>query len=502
MFTRQRLNKEKAVWLYEATNEVCFTEGQSARRAAAWAPYTDEARCVLEAAYQAGAESARAGAYVVSFADMRQRREDAPEKVRRVRRECGAGGVGGAADDDEDDEDTESNTEDGGAAAAKAAAATKPGAVPPSALSPPVPPSALSPKKKKKAGEGSPAKRVRLSVVPPPAPLNVAALLEKVPPIADLRLGQAAVRMRGPVCLFLKTLGREPTESGARSCAITIRPELVDAAREEYNVQSFKITRQSMERLQATAEITMLEGRVAGDAPYVTKDDGVKLSRQQEFQAKYVCVSGYVSSVFGNDYRSVPNTGARFLAVSIPGVNFRYSKADIEALTENGAVREDKARATMQDIWRHALSVMHLRGVEVPVLCAIGCGAFRGSHSQVPRLWAEALAAALHASPAFAFRAVVVSVPTFGADNNHDPFSSVFGTPENAGLRVTLTKDHSMVAVAALLAERGIPAAILNPSDPEAVRCGKMGMYWDGGHIALEEILALQTTLLLQVCDA
>ena len=38
---------------------------------------------------------------------------------------------------------------------------------------------------------------------------------------------------------------------------------------------------------------------------------------------------------------------------------------------------------------------------------------------------------------------------------------------------------------------------IMNPSDVVALRRGNIGMYWDGGHVALEEVMAVQTTILL-----
>ena len=67
--------------------------------------------------------------------------------------------------------------------------------------------------------------------------------------------------------------------------------------------------------------------------------------------------------------------------------------------------------------------------------------------------------------------------------------------------RVILAGDHGMLGLAIALARKGFPTGILNPSDVEAVRNGGMGMYWNGGHIALEELLAVQTTVLLQHID-
>ena len=58
-------------------------------------------------------------------------------------------------------------------------------------------------------------------------------------------------------------------------------------------------------------------------------------------------------------------------------------------------------------------------------------------------------------------------------------------------------EDRSMMSLADHLSRKGHKAGILNPSDIQAVREGYIGMYWDGGHVALEELLAMQTTLLL-----
>lgn len=46
---------------------------------------------------------------------------------------------------------------------------------------------------------------------------------------------------------------------------------------------------------------------------------------------------------------------------------------------------------------------------------------------------------------------------------------------------------------------QGVTVGLLNPSDPAAVRGGYLGMYFDGGRgtMALEELLALCTTLLM-----
>eukprot|EP00995_Heteronema_vittatum_P002015 NODE_1287_length_1009_cov_288.404167_g894_i0.p2 GENE.NODE_1287_length_1009_cov_288.404167_g894_i0~~NODE_1287_length_1009_cov_288.404167_g894_i0.p2 ORF type:complete len:155 (-),score=55.90 NODE_1287_length_1009_cov_288.404167_g894_i0:157-621(-) len=88
-----------------------------------------------------------------------------------------------------------------------------------------------------------------------------------------------------------------------------------------------------------------------------------------------------------------------------------------------------------------------------------------------------------------------------GGDQNFDAFAKEFQRlTETEPLKtcVVLLEDKSMVALADHLARQGLTAGLLNPSDVQAVRQGYIGMYWDGGHIALEELLAMQTTLLLQ----
>lgn len=46
----------------------------------------------------------------------------------------------------------------------------------------------------------------------------------------------------------------------------------------------------------------------------------------------------------------------------------------------------------------------------------------------------------------------------------------------------------------------GVRAGVLNPSDWQALHpdIGAIGLNWDSGHIALEEVMATKTTLLFQ----
>ena len=182
--------------------------------------------------------------------------------------------------------------------------------------------------------------------------------------------------------------------------------------------------------------------------------------------------------------------------------------------------------AAMERTWYVALEAMRRSGVRYPVLCAIGCGAFCGPFGEVPYLVAKALLRVMRKHYANvrslskdkenadtlrspnnrhdvmqdrAFDAVIVCFPR-GATNwwNYERFSDALsgtGFPDDAR-RVALFNECSMMHVADALAQIECRSGMLNPSDVMAVRGGWIGCYFDGGHIALEELLAVGTTAL------
>ena len=114
------------------------------------------------------------------------------------------------------------------------------------------------------------------------------------------------------------------------------------------------------------------------------------------------------------------------------------------------------------------LKVMEDNAIAVPVLSAIGCGAFRGKASnakRVPVLWATAFARALSHHD-FGFELVVFCLPTKGFDNM-TPFSTAFAA-ESARLRVPvmLTKHHGVTSVCLAVGRAlSVRSGLLNPSD-------------------------------------
>ncbi|KAJ9465951.1 hypothetical protein DIPPA_20099 [Diplonema papillatum] len=257
----------------------------------------------------------------------------------------------------------------------------------------------------------------------------------------------------------------------------------------------------------ASAIITTMFGKVS-KGPVVEDAAGAGTDRpnpraltpEEQSEAHYVAVSGMVGIPFGNTYRTRSNEHRAVLCVSIPGINLKYSPADQALFVKNGALLRAAVFQRIKETWAHVLHVMHQRGVKWPVLCGIGCGAFKGDFAEVPSLWAEGLVAQLCLRDGYpGFEGVVVSLPAAPAESHFASFARA-AAARGAELQtpLVLSADRSMVTIADKLSERRRPAGILNPSDAEAVRRGRIGMYWEGGHIALEEILAMQTTLLVQ----
>jgi hypothetical protein len=265
-----------------------------------------------------------------------------------------------------------------------------------------------------------------------------------------------------------------------------------------YDDGAMTVTGERIDALQRAARITYLQGHVSQhDA------DNHKLPRRVEYwpEGEYslgqlIAVSGPVLILTDDDLVTLPDPPTVW-CVSIAGINFEYNASDRERFSTAGRTN-DAARMRICRIWHHTLRSFQTAGVTCPVLCAIGCGAFAGNVERVPETYAAALMDVLTVAD-YGTEAVFVSVvhPAHLAAFR----AAVAAREGQLKTRVILAGDHGMLGLAIALARKGFPTGILNPSDVEAVRNGGMGMYWNGGHIALEELLAVQTTVLLQHID-
>eukprot|EP01062_Namystynia_karyoxenos_P056731 TRINITY_DN47651_c0_g1_i1.p1 TRINITY_DN47651_c0_g1~~TRINITY_DN47651_c0_g1_i1.p1 ORF type:complete len:728 (+),score=138.14 TRINITY_DN47651_c0_g1_i1:104-2185(+) len=327
-----------------------------------------------------------------------------------------------------------------------------------------------------------------------------------VPELMRSPLHEAGKRMLPNIRSLLCQLGRPKDEMSQESCRITL-PCSVMAMDDGFSVHvrgeggdEFACDGRTMKTFAAAAALYVTKGEVSGGAAAaVLPASKSRTTPQQDREAHCVAVAGPVLCVHDNQCRT-QRARNPLLCVSIPGVNLAYSQSDkLAFVDESGRIRQNDLLRRMQQIWGLVLNIMAQQGVRFPVLCAIGCGEFKGAHYEVPELWATALALQLR-QPHFNFAAVTVCCPGFGgASENFCVFGRVMQQHQaHLSCAVLIAENLSMVTVAEVLAAKGQRSAILNPSDPTAVRRGYVGMYWDGGHMALEEILALQTTLLLQ----
>lgn len=191
----------------------------------------------------------------------------------------------------------------------------------------------------------------------------------------------------------------------------------------------------------------------------------------------------------------------------VPTNHLTEPKQDKREFTVRGRIDFRKVFGHICEIMYVAFQAMMRYQVAVPVLSAIGCGAFRHGYDnsvQVPALWAAAMACVLSRF-SFGFRCVVIALPTF-RENNMKAFARTFR--KHAGqlpLPVLLSENHGMVSLALTVAERWkLRPGILNPSDVVALRTGALGMYWRPGpsqHIAFEETLFVQTSLFAHHID-
>jgi hypothetical protein len=342
----------------------------------------------------------------------------------------------------------------------------------------------------------------------------IRGVLAHVPEVNRAPLRDAAVLME-PTRRWLLELGRPPDQKG---CAITLQTPLAELHGSKKIPLSTSCTR-TVALLQALATKALVTYVGERPNPFLLRNES--MTPEQHLRTQMCVISGPVMILYDGSYSplSVPPT---VYVCSVPGINFAYSSVDVKNFTQLDSRHpmtprlipdKPKVLARMRLIWHHILQVMDVKHhVDYAVLCGIGCGAFKGKFgATIPMLWGKALAHVLCSSSTVLshIRAVFIALPTFGYDDNVSGFVHGMNSVLHRRAQghrfpfVVAVEDVSMVDTAIFLSKQscsgGDTAArigLLNPSDVQAMRHGWIGMYWDGGHIALEEVLAMQTTLL------
>lgn len=213
-------------------------------------------------------------------------------------------------------------------------------------------------------------------------------------------------------------------------------------------------------------------------------------------------------------------TAPRILMASISGVNMASPYQDrliFRDPAQGGRIRFRRLWEQIQRLWVMALVPMVAKGAAVAVLTAIGGGAaaldgVREAHL-LRHLYPFALRYVLLDPKCLRFkkqtmtlRAVVLCFPERDAANRR-AYEKIFTDYRQSqpAIAVHILPRHDPLAVSAALARRlrsgTEPPAVclLNPSDPEATRLGRIGGFFDGGdggNIGDAEYHAVATTVL------
>ena len=328
---------------------------------------------------------------------------------------------------------------------------------------------------------------------------TIAALLGSTPTLVRASLHDQRAAMRPPMRAFLGQL-----TGGGEVRGLRIDPPSSPAAGyRTATIGGVELTPDQVATLQASTEITYLggewpaAGRVrVGLAPGERVRDNPDEWDPAVYQASQrLAVTGPVHVLWR--VRRRPEGGLELVprprndekppvCVSVAGINFAYSTVDFNRFVDHARmVPNAAAREHMRTTCFHMFHAWKQRRVDVPVLCALGCGAFRGDVRDVPESWATAMRRVLGAFD-FGFRFVVISLPGFGGGNdNLRAFREVFRAGAGAGadggpkVTVVLTEHHGIADLADVASRmEGVRAGLLNPSDVAALRLGCLGMYW------------------------
>lgn len=273
-----------------------------------------------------------------------------------------------------------------------------------------------------------------------------------------------------------------------------------------YSIGAFHMSGREIKRMFDETHVTFVNGGPI-NRRNVHQDVGQQ-GTENFSNSQFVLVSGPVLIPFNNMNESIardPETTPMVQAYSIPGINLNYSASDQAAFAKEDTMEvNDAGRLRMRQIVGHVFEKMKQDNVKQPIMSAIGCGAFKlpvDGGRDAPRAMAQAMYDCL-ANNDYGFEKVWISIPVFDDPTNNETFIATFNQlMQEKPLKCPVAiANASMLSLAETITrnEPNSKVGILNPSDAQAVREGKIAMYWNHGHIALEELLGLYTTMLLQ----
>jgi len=163
--------------------------------------------------------------------------------------------------------------------------------------------------------------------------------------------------------------------------------------------------------------------------------------------------------------------------------NVAYNRDDYAAFVdEDGAFKKEKYTAEIERLLSHFFEEAENNADDTIVLCGFGLGAYMQKEfsDAATQCFAEALGNAMN-ERGNRFKKVIF------ADPNGQLSSRINKVPN------IIVSNKSCLDIAHVGAEQGYKVALFNPGDESGIP----GQFWFCGHVALEEMFGLFTTLLL-----
>jgi hypothetical protein len=215
---------------------------------------------------------------------------------------------------------------------------------------------------------------------------------------------------------------------------------------------------------------------------------------EQRVLARSRCVSSLVTMLCSPDGKPIQRKTNeklplfRMYTLNFPNLRYNVIEADKhQFLLSDGSLNREAYKQEYKRILEHYFTRCQRGGEQVPILSGAGLEAFMPPHLQADAFnaAAEAIEELLKSDKFNQFTGVVFAA-------FQDQMAQIFEEKLKEVTKVKVVKGSSFW-IAYEGAKKGLKMGMINPGDPSCIP----GQFWEGGHIALEELIALFTTLIL-----
>lgn len=270
----------------------------------------------------------------------------------------------------------------------------------------------------------------------------------------------------------------------------------------------FEMTGKEIKQMVASTQVSYDGNRVSGKkiSNYLSKGADVN-DQDQSREVRGRCVRSKIPLVVNQQGQTISRKAGRdplhtFNIYTMNGPNLNgvdgSDSFPNDFFDDKGTFLPDGFKTEMKALLEHYLLECKADGLDVPVVTGISMGAFLPDNlkDEGKQIFAAALKECL-ADPQFDFKGIVFADP-----DSKDPTlrNAVLGALKD-DTRVTVT-NKSGLDIVELGTKEGLKMGLLNPGDNSCYP----GQNWEGGHFALEEMLAMFSLMVIaqhpRVCKA